>query len=144
MSWTQDYLRLRFAMGGRVRPAVDCWGLYRLIIGERAGLWLDEFGGNESRFAIARTMTAEVPGTGWATVTAGEEREFDMVLMRGLVGEGRATASVAMHVGCVVAPETMIDIEDVSGVMVRAFRGERARPEMRNRVLGIYRPLGLA
>jgi hypothetical protein len=144
MSWTADYLRLRFKMGGRIRPEVDCWGLYRLIVGERKGIWLDEFGGNESRYAIARTMATEVPGSEWLPVTSGKEREFDMVMMRGLVGEGRGTVAAALHVGCVAEPGILIDIEETNGVMVRAFRGDKARPEMRNRVLGIYRPAAVA
>lgn len=142
MTWTDDYLRLRFRKSGRVRPEVDCWGLYRLIVGERTGLWLDEFGGNESAYSIARVMAREVPGSGWDEIAPGEERTLDMVMMRGLVGQGRATISAALHVGCVVEPGLLIDIEETSGVKVRAFRDTASRasaPSLRNRVLGIYR-----
>jgi len=145
MSWTDGYLRLRFLMGGRARPAVDCWGLYRLIVGERAGVWLDEFGGVESYRAIARTVEAERGG--WRETAAGEERPLDAVLMRGLVGQGRQTVAVALHIGCVVEPGLMIDIDDGTGVMVRAFRStptRTAKVDVANRVIGIFRASAIA
>lgn len=142
----EDYLRLRFASGGRERPAVDCWGLYRLIVGEVRGNWLAEFEGHEDPLRIARTTQREAADGGWVNVSAGEEQPFDAVLMTGLLGDGRATMSAVIHIGCVVGLGKMIDIEEVGGVKVRAFRTTtklRARPEVANRVRGIYRPAAL-
>jgi len=142
-----DYLRLGFLMGGRARPAVDCYGLYRLIVGERLGVWIDEFGGVETPYAIARTMASGGTRPGWLTVAAGDERPFDMVMMRGVVGEGRAARSAPLHVGCVIEPGRMIDIEETTGVMVRAYRDTArfsALPTVVNRVTGLFRPAVLA
>lgn len=143
----ENYLRLRFLKGGRARPAVDCWGLYRLIVGELRGLWLAEFEGHEEPLRIARTAQREASDGGWLPVAPGEERPFDAVLMTGLLGEGRGTLSAPIHVGCVIAPGRLIDIEESGGVKIRAFRSTstlRAKPEVANRVRGIFRPVALA
>lgn len=142
-----DYLRLRFAMGGRDRPTVDCWGLYRLIVGEQTGKWLAEFEGVESRLAIARTLAREGSSSSWTAVPAGEERELDLVLMRGLIGKGKETATAPMHVGCVTKPGWVLHIEESVGVLHQAFRSTStalAHPNVGPRVLGIYRPEALA
>ena len=143
----EPYLRLSFAKGGRQPPAVDCWGLYRLIVGEKLGIWLAEFEGHEEPRRIARTASIEAASSSWMQVPAGEERSLDAVLMTGLLGEGRGTVAAPIHVGCVLEPGRMIDIEEVGGVRVRTFRTtttSRARPEVANRVRGIFRPAVLA
>lgn len=145
--WTEDYLRLAFLMGGRARPAVDCWGLYRLIVGERTGHWLDEYDGVDRPVGIARTMATETAGGAWLPVLPGHEQCFDMVMMRGSVGVGRAARPAPMHVGCVIEPGRMIDIEETTGVMIRAFRNTAhvaALPTVVARVTGIFRPAVLA
>jgi cell wall-associated NlpC family hydrolase len=142
-----DYLRLRFARGGRDRPAVDCWGLYRLLLGEHLGIWLPDYEGVESAVLVARTLAREQAGRTWQPVPTGEERAFDLVLMRGMVGEGRATVMAPQHVGCVIEPGRMIDIEETTGVMVRPYRDTArwsALPTLRHRVIGVFRPEALA
>jgi len=142
-----SYLRLAFLRGGRERPAVDCWGLYRLIVGEARGIWLAEFAGHEDPLRIARTATREATAGGWVRVEPGEERPLDAVLMTGLLGEGRATIAAPIHVGCVIEAGKLIDIEEVGGVRVRMFRSTakaRAAAELANRVRGIFRPVVLA
>lgn len=139
MSWTEDYLRLRFKARGRERPEVDCWGLYRLIVGERTGVWLNTFGEVGTPLGAARAMARESRGQGWEPVAPGHEQELDAVLMFSIAGEGRLALAAPQHIGCVVSPGTLIDIEDGKGVMVRSYRGHLA-----NRVRGIYRPVGAA
>lgn len=142
-----DYLRLGFALGGRERPAVDCWGLYRLIVGESTGIWLEAYAGVEAHRDIARQVRRDTAGPGWLQVAPGTEREMDMVVMTGLVGRGRATVAAPLHVGCVIDEGGMIDIEETTGVMVRPFRGtvrRAALPTVVNRVVGIVRPVALA
>jgi len=143
----ESYLRLGFQKGGRARPAVDCWGLYRLIVGEITGLWLSEFAGHEEPMRIARTAAREADAPSWVRVAPGDERGLDAVLMTGLAGEGRGTLMAPIHVGCVLEPGRMIDIEETGGVKVRVFRTTtrlRATPDVANRVRGIFRPAVLA
>lgn len=139
----EDYLRLGFLKGGRERPLVDCWGLYRLIVGEGRGVWLEEFAGHEDPLRVARTVTREATAGGWLPVEPGRERPLDAVLMTGLLGEGRGTLSAPIHVGCVIGLGQLIDIEETGGVKVRTFRNTttmRAAPAVANRVRGIFRP----
>lgn len=142
-----SYLGLAYRPAGRERPAVDCWGLYRLILGEVFGLWLGEFSGLEAPLAIARTARHEAEAGEWLRLAPGEERAGDAVLMTGLLGSGRATLSAPIHVGCVLEPGRLIDIEATSGVLVRAYHATtrfRAAPEVANRVVGLFRPKALA
>jgi len=139
----ETYLRLTYLAAGRTRPAVDCWGLYRLIVGEALGIWLGEFSGLEAPRDIARATRRESNGGDWLPIAPGKERFGDAVLMSGLLGEGRGTIRAPIHVGCVLEPARMIDIEESTGVQLRAFRSTtrmRARPEVANRVVGLFRP----
>ncbi|WP_333822867.1 NlpC/P60 family protein [Pinisolibacter sp.] len=142
------WLRVPFRLGGR-DPAIglDCWGLYRAIVAEAAGVVLDEHGGLGAYPAIARRLTDEAAAAGWRRIEPGAERPLDLVLMTGLVrgGDGR-TRSAPLHVGCVVMPGLMIDTEETTGVMVRAFRDtalRRALPTVTPRLLGLHRPAAL-
>lgn len=145
---TADYFGLGFLKGGRERPAVDCWGLYRLIVGETAGVWLAEFAGTEDlRNAVRVARQEAADGLEWLPVAAGTERPLDAVLMRGIFCDGSRVTAAPVHVGCVVEPGRMLDIEEVGGVRLRAFRSTArvlARPDVANRVLGLYRPQVLA
>lgn len=155
-TWTMDYLRLRYRKGGRQRPAVDCYGLYRVIVGERTGIWIEEGQDVMSATAIRRAMVRARRSAGWreiaavkdgALVFAEPERELDLVLMHGVVGRGRHAVAVPFHCGCVVKAGWMIDIEETNDVLIRPFRdvgNVRAHPTVRHRVLGIYRPEALA
>lgn len=142
-----QYWGLNFRMGGRARPAVDCYGLYRLIVGEHLGVWLDEFGGVEDYRTIARTISSGTSGPGWIRLEPGAERPLDMVMLSGIVGRGRDARSLPLHVGCVVEPGLMLDIEETKGVMRRAYRTTptvSADPSVVNRVIAVLRPTVLA
>lgn len=145
---TERYFGLGFCSGGRERPAVDCWGLYRLIVGEATGVWLAPFAGTEDMRAAARAAReAAGDGASWHPVRPGEERPLDAVLMRGLVRDGRRAHAAPTHVGCVIGTGRMIDISEAGGVRVQVFRTTAkatARPEVANGVIGIFRPEALA
>lgn len=135
------YLDAAYRRGGRQWPHVDCWGLYRQIVADHAGVALGEFDGISESAAIAETVgLAMAAGTAWRRVAAGEERALDAVLLKGLVRSGGAVLRLPIHIGCVVRPGWMIDIEGAAGATLRAFRGT----PLANRVVGIFRPLALA
>lgn len=143
----QGYLRLRFKDGGRERPEVDCWGLYRLIVGETTGVWLADYEGVTEALSIARTLKRERCGGSWSPVTIGAERPLDLVLMNGQVGKGRAATLAPLHVGCVTRPGRMLDIEEGNSVLVRRYRDTaegRAHDKARVRVLGVWRAAAVA
>lgn len=136
---TLDYMKLKFLRGGRERPEVDCWGMYRLVVGENTGKWLDEFSGVESSLSIAKTLSSQRQSNGWRAVERGQERAFDLVLLKGFLGDGRATRMAPLHVGCMLDSRRMIDIEETTGVMVRPL----SLPTVVNRVIGTFRPEAL-
>jgi cell wall-associated NlpC family hydrolase len=144
----ERYLSLGFAKGGRERPLVDCWGLYRLIVGEQLGVWLEDYAGTEELRAAARVAKSEASNwRSWVPVPAGEERPLDLVLLTGLITAAGTVHAAPVHVGCVLEPGRMIDIEETTGVMVRAYRSTsrvRASASVANRVRGIFRPAVLA
>lgn len=142
------WLRIPFVAGGR-DPAIglDCWGLYRAIVVEVGGVLLDEHGDVVAHPPIARRLAAERRASHWREIEAGGEHPLDLVLMTGLVTgpEGR-THAAPLHVGCVIEPGLMIDTEETTGVMVRAFRDttrRRALPTVAPRLLGLYRHAAL-
>lgn len=141
------FIRLRFKDGGREPPFLDCWGLYRHIVLEARGVALAEHAGVTQPLAQARMLGAERECGEWIEIASGEEQPCDLVLMKGMVGKGRATAMRPLHVGTVIGLGRMIDIEESNGVMVRMFRDlptASANPTVKHRVLGIYRPQALA
>lgn len=144
---TRRYLTIPFAHGGRDQRGADCWGLYRLVVGEATGIWLDEHGGLSGYPAYSRRLVGERSAGDWSEVAAGDERICDLVLMTGyLRSEGR-THAAPLHVGCVLEPGLMIDTEEGSGVMVRAYRAtlrRQALPTVTPRVLGIWRHRAVA
>lgn len=144
----RDYLSIRFRLGGRDRATgLDCWGLYRLIVRDATGVELGEHGDIASYPDIARVLGAARRASSWRRIDPAEERPLDLVLMTGLVraSDGRLR-SAPLHVGCVIEPGLMIDIEETTGVMVRPFRDTARRaalPTVAPRFLGVWRHAAL-
>lgn len=140
----RQWLGLSFRLGGR-EPAIglDCWGLYRLIVRETTGVDLGEHGEVDAYPAAVREMARARTSSAWRPIAFGAERPTDLVSMTGLYRDAtERTRSAPLHVGCVVAPGLMIDIEETTGVMVRPFRdvaGRAALPTVVPRLLGIWR-----
>ena len=143
--WTEHYLRLRYDPDDEP-PGLNCVGLYRLILKEQAGVWLPPHVMMSDRLAWTRAIERERQSDHWIEIPPGEERAFDLVLMRDVVGRGDFARMLALHCGCVVEPARMIDIT-AAGVAVTQFRDTSRRlanSRVKNAVLGIYRPVALA
>lgn len=139
---------MQYRSGGRVPPMLDCYGLYRLIVQERAGVTVPLYE-SASGMVTPKTIIREMRTDRWQEIEVGQERELDMVLLWGIAGltNPRRARIVPMHCGCVVKPGFMLDIEDAGGVRLRVYRdifGERAHSWVKSRVLGIFRPAALA
>lgn len=142
------YLACRFVRGGRDRATgLDCWGLYRLIVRDAAGIDLGDHGEVVTPARIARTLGAARHDATWRRISPDDERPLDLVLMTGLVRRDDGGLRCApLHVGCVIEPGLMIDIEETTGVMVRPFRSTPRRavlPTVAPRVLGVWRHIAL-
>lgn len=140
---TRAWLSTRFVLGGRDRATgLDCWGLYRAIVREVAGIDLGEHGQVRDYASIAREFTSAASGALWRQIDPADDRPTDLVLMTGLMRADGRLHQAPLHVGCVVEPGLEIDIEETTGVMVRPYRDTLRRPALptiRPRVLGVYR-----
>lgn len=140
------YVGLPFVDHGRDRGGLDCWGLYRLILKEVAGVDLPSFGeayadANTDGDGIAKAISAELPAwkmiaerraTGLAYAVQGQrERPLDGLLIRMM---GRP-----VHVGVVVLPGLMLHIERGINSVCEPYTGWA----WNKRILGIYRHGGV-
>lgn len=139
MSWANAYAGLPFLAGGRGHAGLDCWGLYRLVLTERAGVMLpawDMVAWDDLR-AVYRAMRAEADGEAWRKVET--PSSLDLVLMRGHfeTGDGNLRGG-PVHVGCFVEPGLVLHIEEGIDAMIVPLASVAWR------VLGFYRPRGPA
>ena len=108
MKWLNDYVGLPFKDGGRERPAVDCWGLSRLVYREQLKIDLPPYGeisANDLR-GVARAMGVRADGDLWRPVD--RPVLFDMV---GMVGP---TGGPVRHVGVYAGEGRVLHVEPAS------------------------------
>ena len=142
-AWLDTYIGIPFAEHGRDRAGCDCFGLFRMILAERAGLELPAFSGAYESTRDGPTIEGLLAAHGgdWREVAAGSERLFDGILLTGFFRAAGVTRRADMHVGLVVAPAWMVHVErevDTCRVNYRKHAG------IRHRVIGFYRHERLA
>jgi hypothetical protein len=93
------YIGLPYRRGGRERPAVDCWGLVRLVYAEQLGIELDPHG---DTVGVLGQIAAEARA--WIPVPASELRTADVLLLRRI---GRP-----FHVGVVIDPGLLLHTDE--------------------------------
>lgn len=111
--WSNEYIGLPFLANGRGRSGIDCWGLYRLVLKEKAGVDLPAWDtvNADNGQEIADTMRLEADSEEWPTVDLADAYHFDCVLMRAFfIGRGVMYAGPT-HVGCFVYPGRVLHIE---------------------------------
>lgn len=132
-----------------------CFGLHALILKQEAGVEVDISA--PSLVIGSRKIDALRGSDAWPEVARREGNElvfddgpectFDLVLVETLVGRGDHGRLVGLHCGTVVEPGQMIDIDQGTGVRIRAYRAvgrQVVSPSLRGRVVGIYRARELA
>ena len=127
--WAGDYVGLPFAEHGRDRTGVDCWGLVRLVLGERFGVALPCHGTDYRSTLDADGLGALIAREmrpAWRPVD-GPGRAGDVALLR--------LRGAPMHVGVVVAPGVMLHVEQGIDSVIERSDGLR----WKKRLLGIYR-----
>lgn len=143
--WWHRFVGLRFQRGGRDRLGVDCWGLYRLLVFERSGFLLpshDTVPGDYADIvlAIAQNRVDQF----WTVVPPDQERELDLVLMRGLARDADGKRIVGdMHVGCALGDGLMLHCDEGQDTIAMQWRSTAvmaAHPRIARRVVGLYRP----
>lgn len=116
----QAYLGLRYQRDGRERPAVDCWGLARLIYREQLGIDLDPhdtapWGSSE----VGREILAERGA--WLPVERPAIRPGDIAFIRRI---GRP-----FHVGVVLDCRSMIHCDEGIDTCVEPIASQLGRVE---------------
>ncbi len=149
-AWAAGYIGLPFAEKGRDRAGYDCWGLYRLIVADRAGLALPCFATSYDRPDDGPTVEAAIRTFGtesddWLPISRGDERLFDAVEMRGIYQvriDGKPVLRRAnMHVGLVLAQGTLIHMERQVSSALGIYWRDRG---VGSRIVGFWRHRELA
>ena len=133
MPWTDSWIGLPYAIGGRGPRAFDCFGLVQALYRARHGI---DLAAPEERLADHRAALA-VAERDWSPVAAEDVREGDALVFRGL-NPG------ALHVGYAVDGADMLHTGGRAGPgspVPQASRVERwARPAWRALLVGCWRP----
>lgn len=129
-AWVEEYVGLPYAVGGRTRSGVDCFGLCLLVWRERFGLDVPLYGGVSWDEANSAEVGAFIGGeaqAGWDRIEPGEAGPGDAVLMR--------MRGHPIHVGVIVADGFMLHCHDRGDASVEDFR----TLQWSRRILGFYR-----
>lgn len=134
-AWVNDYIGIPFVEKGRDRRGCDCWGLCRLVMGDRSGIWLpsylDEYRSAHDGAGVGAAIT-ENKGGEWEEVQGA--REGDFILFRGVCGRS-ALRGMPMHVAYSLGGRMMLHI--IAGI--DSCWEWVDGPAWRNRMIGIYR-----
>lgn len=110
-SWAGAYIGIPFVARGRDRAAdggLDCYGLVRTVLAERAGIHLPLYGTcGQTRDKVRQAAAIAVGRDAgkWRRVTAGTERAFDVAAIEEIYKDRFGMfQSAALHLGVVVAP----------------------------------------
>lgn len=103
-AWVRDYVGIEFRERGRDRAGLDCWGLIRLVYGERYAIALpslaDRYSGVGDSAAIRNLVDHEtLTRAVWQPLPVAHAREGDVLLVR---------ASDEWHCGVMVARHRML------------------------------------
>jgi len=135
MSWSADYIGIPFRTRGRDRAGLDCYGLVRLVFAERLGIelpaFLDEYESldHEELPHVARAIEANRGD--WVEIPLGQEREFDVPLLR--------FSGLPIHVGVITKPGQMLHV--MRGI--NAAHSDYLTPLMKPKLIGIFRHVDL-
>jgi cell wall-associated NlpC family hydrolase len=99
------YVGLAYRRGGRERPAVDCWGLVRLVYREQLGIELDPHATDPD---LGRAIVAE--RSAWAAVPPASAKPGDVVLVK--------RPGQPFHVGVLLAGRRLLHADEPFGVAV--------------------------
>ena len=141
--WVERFRGIPFAWDGESFDGANCWGLARLVLGERYGIDLPSFLGSvpgvEHRAAMGELFDAEAER--WIRVWRREA--LDELLPRGLARAGdllRIRSFGRPHVGVVVADGWMLHCHNARPSNVERFEESR----WTRTISGLYRHPSLA
>jgi cell wall-associated NlpC family hydrolase len=140
-AWADAYMRSPFRHRGRDREGCDCFGLVRLVLAEQAGIILPLNDLIDPQDGPAVSEAVDEEAATWLLVQAGQEREFDIVVLRAAfkAPDGRSYGG-DVHMGIVTRLGYLLHTEERNGPMHVPF----SHASVRNRIRRIYRHKALA
>lgn len=102
-----EFVGLPFKRMGRDRDGLDCWGLTRLVLAERAGVVLPRFDDEDPQGWSIETHAANYKCVGF-----GETRPLDVAIMLTDVRCGLTWKSAPVHIGLFTDPKHVLHIEE--------------------------------
>lgn len=92
----------------------NCWELIRRIYSRELGIVLplhDTIDTDDGE-ALRKAIEGDTAGPLWWRVDRGQERPFDVLIMRGFYKSGGRLHSADIHCGMVIGPQSLIHVED--------------------------------
>lgn len=138
MRWVERYCRIPFVDEGSSFGGCHCWGLVRLVYANELGIELAPYAGiaASDTGAVTGLVSSERGLAPWQQVIErGNEKAFDVVVMRGVFPSGGRKVTGPVHVGVVVAPGHVLHVmRGMDSVCV-----PMSHPRVTRRVLSIHR-----
>lgn len=136
--WAARFIGLPFTDGGRdAFSGVDCWGLVRLVMKERAGIDLSGYSTiSEADFAaVSHAIDEAKSGNEWTHVPTGEQKALDVVEMSLPARNGNRVSFLPLHVGLLVTNSWMLHTELATGSRLSPITDK----QIAKRILGFWR-----
>ncbi len=114
--WADQYVGLPFKERGRDKTGLDCWGLTRLVLAERAGLVLPMWDGSEDSVEAVSREAAN-----FKEIPIDDAQELDVVIMLEEVRMGLGWELHPVHTGLVITPRTVLHIRKNSHSCIEPF-----------------------
>lgn len=119
VEWPAEYVGLPFKLNGRDRNGLDCWGLVRLVMHERAGIFLPLWDTVTEYDDADRVISRERDKPMWVPVE--QPQAFDVIEMRGVFrsADGKLRHG-RVHCGICVGQGRILHVErDTNSCLVR-------------------------
>lgn len=127
-AWVADYVGLPFAIGGRTRAGVDCWGLVDMVYREQFGVPLPSDGPrwDKGMKSAQIAVLAEEEFRLYRKVEEHEARLGDGIVLR--------IEHHPIHVGVVVARGLFLHVEEKAASVLARWTS----PTWKRRVIAFY------
>lgn len=129
-NWAQDYIGIPYALHGRSRAGVDCYGLVCLVFNDLLDVKLDIFDGkyNDHTIRTNATLISDCGHFGWSPVPfKATLQAFDVAVL--------SLAGYPAHVALMLDNDTFMHSIKPIGVVLERLSSLR----WKNRVKGIMR-----
>jgi cell wall-associated NlpC family hydrolase len=138
MKWVEKYCHIPFVNDGMSFDGCHCWGLVRLIYANECGIDLPAYASTTATDTdeVTGFVSSDSAARPWqAVVSLGEERAFDVVVMRGVFESNGRRVTGPVHVGIIVAPNMMLHVQSGKNSVCVPLN----HPSIKKRILSIHR-----